>query len=92
VGAPGPAPAPAKPPGDHEILESLAAQMKPTGMFVVNGSPRLAIGRKLFEVGTRFTVTYNNQDYELELVTIERTTFTLRYRGEEITRPIKLTR
>jgi hypothetical protein len=50
------------------------------------------MGSKRFEVGTRFTVTYNNQDYELELVAIDRTTFTLRYRGEQLTRPIKSVR
>lgn len=77
------------PPGDRETLETLAAQITPSGMIQLRGTPRLIIGNKPFEVGTRFTATYNNQDYELELVAIDRTTFTLRYRGEEITRPIK---
>jgi hypothetical protein len=58
-------------------------------MIQLRGAARLVIGNRPFEVGTRFTATYNNQDYELELVAIDRTTFTLRYRGEEITRPIK---
>ena len=80
------------PPGDREILESLAAQLNPTGMIQFGDSPRLVMGSKRFEVGTRFTVTYNNQDYELELVAIDRTTFRLRYRNEEITRPIKTVR
>lgn len=83
---------PAAPLGDRQILEVLAAQLSPTGTIQMGGSPRLVMGSKRFEVGTRFTVTYNNQDYELELVTIDRTTFTLRYRGEEITRPIKSVR
>ena len=84
---------PAAPLGDRQILEILAAQLSPTGtMTHFDGTPRLVMGSKRFEVGTRFTVTYNNQDYELELVTIDRTTFTLRYRGEEITRPIKSVR
>lgn len=84
---------PAAPLGDRQILEALAAQLLPTGtMTHFDGTPRLVMGSKRFEVGTRFTVTYNNQDYELELVTIDRTTFTLRYRGEEITRPIKSVR
>jgi hypothetical protein len=74
---------------DRETLEKLAAQLAPTGMIMLRGSPRLVISNKPFEVGTRFTATYNNQDYELELVAIDRTTFTLRYRGEDITRPIK---
>ena len=87
--APPPPPAPL---GDRQILEVLAAQLTPTGTMEINGSPRLVMGSKRFEIGTRFTVTYNNEDYELELVSIDRTTFTLRYRGEEITRPIKLVR
>ena len=84
---------PAAPLGDRQILEVLAAQLSPTGtMTHFDGTPRLVMGSKRFEIGTRFTVTYNNQDYELELVSIDRTTFTLRYRGEEITRPIKSVR
>jgi hypothetical protein len=74
---------------DRIILETLAAQIAPSGVMMVRGTPRLVIGPRPFEVGTRFTASYNNEDYELELVAIDRTTFTLRYRGEEITRPIK---
>jgi len=83
---------PPPPPGDREILEAVAAQLNPSGMIQFGDSPRLVMGSKRFEVGTRFTVTYNNQDYELELVAIDRTTFTLRYQREQITRPIKSVR
>lgn len=76
-------------PSARETLEALAAQINPSGMIMLRDTPRLIIGNKPFEVGTRFTASYNNQDYDLELVAIDRTTFTLRYRGEEITRPIK---
>jgi hypothetical protein len=85
-------PPPPVPMGDRQILEALAAQLTPTGTMQIGDSSRLVMGSKRFEVGTRFIVTYNNQDYELELVAIDRTTFTLRYRGEEITRPIKSVR
>ena len=84
-----PAPAPAAVAGDREILEMLAGQITPSGMFVFSGRPRLIIKGKPFEVGTRFTVTYKDQDYELELVAIQGNNFTLRYRNEETTRPIK---
>ena len=84
--------APPRPPGDREILEALAAQLNPTGTIQYGDTPRLVMGSRRFEVGTRFIVTYNNQDYELELVAIDRTTFTLRYRNERITRPIKSVR
>jgi len=88
-GAPGSSAPRYVPVGDREVLEKLAAQISPTGMIMLRGYPRLVISNKPFEVGTRFTATYNNQDYELELVAIDRTTFTLRYRSEEIIRPIK---
>lgn len=75
--------------GDREILETLAGRLTPSGTLSLGGAPQLIIGRNRFPVGTRFTVTYNNEDFELELVAIDRTTFTLRFRNEEITRPIK---
>lgn len=89
IAAPGAPAEPAGPAGDREILETLAARLVPSGTFVYLGKPQLVIGKNRFPVGTKFTVTFNAEDYELELVSIDRTTFTLRYRGEEITRPIK---
>lgn len=86
---PAAAAAPAGPTGNLEILETLAARLVPSGTFIIGGAPQLVIGKNRFPVGTKFTVTYNNEDFELELVSIDRTTFTLRYRGEETTRPIK---
>lgn len=90
--APGAAAAPAGPAGDRDVIEMLAAQIRPSGMINLRGSPRLIISNKPFEIGTRFTVTYAGQDYELELTAIDRTTFTLRYRNEETTRPITPTK
>jgi hypothetical protein len=80
------------PKGDREILENIAAKILPTGTIIpTNGDPLLTFGRKNVKLGSHFTVTNsaNGQDYELELVAVDRTTFTLRYRNEEITRPIK---
>ena len=89
-GAPGSAPnQPARAPGDREILENLAAKLPTSGTIVFNGEPLLLLGRGRVKVGDKFTVAYNGQDYELELVAIDRTTFTLRYHGEEIIRPTK---
>jgi hypothetical protein len=75
--------------GDREILENLATKLPTTGSFIVGGQPLLVAGVKRLKVGDRFTVASNGQDYELELIAIDRTTFTLRYHGEEITRPIR---
>lgn len=79
-------------PSDKDMIERLAAQITPTGTVDRNGAPHLMIAGKFFAVGTRFTATYNNNDYELELVAIDRSTFTLRYRNEQTTRPIKTVR
>lgn len=78
--------------GDREILEAIAAKILPSGMIKIGGRPPLlTFGRRNVEVGSTFTVTNpsNGQDYEVSLVAIEPPTFTLRYRNEEITRPIK---
>jgi hypothetical protein len=80
---------PIPPATDRQTLETLASQITPSGMITRGATPRLIFANRQFEVGTRFTASYNGQDYELELVAIDRTTFTLRYRGEDVTRPIK---
>lgn len=91
AGQPAPAGQPALA-GDREILEAIAAKILPSGMIKIGGRPPLlTFGRRNVEVGSTFTVTNpaNGQDYEVALVAIEPPTFTLRYRNEEITRPIK---
>jgi hypothetical protein len=95
-GPSGPAPTTTQAPavaGDRETLEMLAMRIPSSGTIIRDGKPQLVVaGGKRLEVGAKFTVTFNDQDYELELVAIDRTTFTLRYRNEETVRPIKLVR
>lgn len=74
---------------DREILDQIASKVPPSGTVFIAGEPRLIFGKKTVKIGTHFTVTFNGQDYDLELVNIDRTTFTLRLNREEITRPIK---
>lgn len=88
--SPAPNSAKAAPASDREILEVVAARIPSTGVIIFGRKPLLVVGGKRYEVGNRFTVTHAGQDYELELVAIERTTFTLRYRGEQYARPIIL--
>ena len=91
TGPAGPA-KPAGPVGDRELLEVIAARIQPTGSVNFSGKSLLTFPGKTVGVGQSFLVTYNGQDHELELIAVERTTFTLRLRGEEITRPIKPTK
>lgn len=82
-------PAASRPLNDRETLAAIAAKIPSTGTLMQNGKPLLVVGKNRIEAGAHFTVTFSTQDYDLELVSIDRTTFTLRLRGEEITRPIK---
>ncbi len=84
--------APAAPLTDQELLATVAARIPTTGTIILGGRPLLISGTNRIEVGSRFTVVYNGQEHELELVAIDRTTFTVRYKTEEFTRPIKLGR
>lgn len=76
---------------DRELLTGIASKILPTGMIKVGGEPLLIFGRRNVKIGGSFIVTNpaDGQDYTLELIAIEPPTFTLRYRNEEITRPIK---
>lgn len=80
---------PALPQTDREVLEAVAARIPTTGTIVMGGKPLLISGTNRIEVGSLFTVVYNGLEYELELVAINRTTFTVRYKGEQFTRAIK---
>jgi hypothetical protein len=74
---------------DREMLEQIATKIPPSGTIFIGGEARLMFAKKTLRIGDHFTVTFNGQDYDLELVNIDRTTFTLRLNREEITRPIK---
>jgi hypothetical protein len=82
-------PAGPAPPSDHEILESIVAKIKPSGTIIIGGQPILNIGKRFVKTGAHFTVTYKGSDYDLELTEIDGSNFTLRYKSEEITRPIQ---
>lgn len=85
--------APAGPATARELLEEIAGRIPPTGtMTDLAGETLLTFGTKKVRRGDIIGVEYNGQTYDLELVAIDRTTFTLRYRGEETTRPIKPTK
>lgn len=83
---------PAGPGSNREVLESLA-QLIPNASTITLGAKSYLLLPKSprLQVGDFFTVTHpvNKQDYELELAAITSTTFTLRYHGEEVTRPLK---
>lgn len=74
---------------DHQILEEITAKVKPSGTVYVGGKPLLMFGKRFVKTGAHFTVTYKGMDYDLELTQIDGTNFTLRYKSDQITRPIQ---
>jgi hypothetical protein len=82
----GPAP---KSYGDREILAALASKVVPKGTFSLGSQSLISFGKKNLRPGDHLTVSYEGQDYNLEIVSFDNTNFTLRLNKEEITRPIK---
>lgn len=73
----------------HDILQSIATSLKPTGNFILGGQPTLVFGQKRVKAGSTLTITFEGTEYTLEITAIERTNFTVRMNKEEFTRPIK---
>jgi hypothetical protein len=74
---------------EREILQAIAASLKPSGNFILGGQPTLVFGQKRVKAGGLLTITFEGTEYTLEVTSIERTNFTLRLNREEFTRPIK---
>jgi len=74
---------------ERDILQAIAASLKPTGNFNVNGQQTLVFGQKRVKAGGFLTITFEGTEYTLEITAIERTSFSLRLNREEFTRPIK---
>jgi hypothetical protein len=73
----------------RDLLEAIAASLKPSGYFVISGEPTLVFGQKRVKAGGSLTINFEGSEYTLEIISINRTNFTLRLNREEFTRPIK---
>ena len=80
---------PTGPRTDHDLLQAMAASLKPSGNFVLGGQQTLVFGQKRVKAGSSLTITFEGTEYILEIINIDRTSFTLRLNREEFTRPIK---
>ncbi|MFA6288686.1 MAG: hypothetical protein WC661_14985 [Opitutaceae bacterium] len=77
------------PSGEDAQLAQIAPNIKPTGAVKIGDDALLLFGQKRFKVGDRLPIVFEGRPYELEIVDIQSTSFTLRLNGVEITRPIK---
>jgi hypothetical protein len=73
----------------REILDAVAPRIQPEGTGSLRGTPILYFSKKPFRIGDKFTVSFEGTDYDLLLTAIGHDNFTLRYRNEETTRPLK---
>jgi hypothetical protein len=80
---------PTGPRNDRDLLQAIASSLKPSGYIVLGGQPSLSFGQKRVKAGGILTITFEGKQYTLEVVSIDRTNFTLRLNREEFTRTIK---
>ena len=73
----------------QDLLQAIAANLKPSGNFVIGGEHTLVFGQKRVKAGGTLTITFEGTEYSLEVSAIESNNFTLRLNREEFTRPIK---
>lgn len=85
----GAAPAPTGPRTDRDLLQAIAQSLKPSGYIVLGGQPSLSFGQKRVKAGGTLTINFEGNQHTLEVVSIDRTNFTLRLNREEFTRTIK---
>lgn len=81
--------APTGPRTDRELLQAIAAGLKPSGFFTLSGQPTLVFGQKRVKAGGNVTINFEGADYTVEITTITPPNFTLRLNREEFTRTIK---
>ena len=89
VPSPGGTTSPVGPRTDRDLLQAMAASLKPSGNFDLGGQRTLIFGQKRVKAGNSLTITFEGTEYILEVTNIDRTSFTLRLNREEFTRPIK---
>lgn len=80
---------PAGPRSPRDLVEAIAAGLKPTGSLVLRGEPTLLFGQKRVKAGDSLTITFEGAEYTVVITSIKAPNFTLRLNNEEFTRPIK---
>lgn len=80
---------PTGPRTDRELLQAIAQSLRPSGFIVLGNVPSLSFGQKRVKAGETLTITFEGSQYTLEVVSIDRTNFTLRLNREEFTRTLK---
>ena len=80
---------PTGPRNGRDLIQAIGAVLKPSGFFVLGGQPTLLFGQKRVKAGGTVTITFEGNQYTIEITTIAPPNFTLRLNREEFTRTIK---
>jgi hypothetical protein len=80
---------PTGPRSARDLIESIAAGLKPSGSLVLRGEPVLLFGQKRVKAGDALTITFEGSEYTVVITAIKAPNFTFRLNNEEFTRPIK---
>jgi hypothetical protein len=79
-----------RPTSDKELLTALADQLRPTGVMGREDALVLLLkGQKGVKLNDKLTLSFDGAAYDVEVIAIDRNSFSLRYNQAEITRPIK---
>jgi hypothetical protein len=73
---------------DQEILDALARRFRAGGVMTRGDASVLTVGGRPLQAGQVLVLTYDGREYEVEIVSIEGRSFTLRYRDVKITRSL----
>jgi hypothetical protein len=74
---------------DRDLLAALSSGLSPSGAIRMGDTQYLLFGQKKFKVGDVLPIVFQGVTHELVVADIQQTSFTLRLKNEEITRPIK---
>ena len=77
------------PASDRELLQLLSAKFVPSGTANLGGEPLLLLGQKKIKIGDRVPIILDSATYEVEVTAIGRTSFTLRYKDETLSKNIQ---
>jgi hypothetical protein len=87
--------APVKPVGEatsaenRRVLERFVIKIPANGALSIKGQRALVVGNRQLAPDARFAVRYQEVDHLLELVAAGESDFTVRFRSEEFTYPIR---
>lgn len=71
-----------------DTLRQMALQIPATGTVTISGETVLLLGQKRLKVGDSVTINFEGENHELVISNLQSSSFTVRYRGLSVSRPI----